>query len=131
MSGSVEQPQVELQGRWHAALTFALFGHVPDGLAETGRLDLAAFLEDLGQRWPGGLQAARAEIARQRSTVRWPHVVPEDLRRGLGPAQFAAAVASISRTLGADPVATKRPGERGLDTEERRLQAEVPPHHVR
>ena len=56
------------------------------------------------------------------------HDVPEDLMRGLGPAQFRAALTELRAALAqprTGPVIASRP----LSTEERRLDADRPPHY--
>ncbi len=56
--------------------------------------------------------------------------VPADLRARLGAAQFAAALAGLRTALDLDrtPRTAPRPG-RPLTADERRLLADVPPHH--
>ena len=59
---------------------------------------------------------------------RGAHPVPADLTKGIGPARFAAVVTALRARLGASGV---RPvlAERAPDAAERRLLADVPPHH--
>ena len=114
--------------RWHAALCYAVLGRIPDGLPEPGGVDLSRLLADLDARWPGGLAAINAELAVRRERREPSPVVPDDLRAGLAPAQFASALAAIRQELQtAAPTRVRAP--RDLDADERRLQAEVPPHH--
>jgi hypothetical protein len=116
--------------RWHAALAYALLGGVPEGLSTPDSLDIARFLRELDALWPGGLPAVRSEVSQQRSEGRWAHRVPPKLMRGLGAAQFSAALAGVRRDLGLDVLTTtRRPAERRLDPDERRLLTDVPPHH--
>jgi hypothetical protein len=115
--------------RWHAALAYALLGRVPNGLREAGRTDLTLLLSDLDHQ-PGGLAAIRFEIANARAAGSWPRRPPSVLTTGLGPAQFAAALAELRRRLGVDDDSVRRVrSSRRLDADEQRLQAEVPPHH--
>lgn len=55
------------------------------------------------------------------------YVVPADLREGIGAAQLAALLTELRARLGrgARPVLA----DRAPDADERRLLAEVPPHH--
>ena len=114
--------------RWHAALAYAVLGQVLDGLPEPARVDPAMLLADLDARWPGGLAAVRAEL-RTRGISRLPvQPLPADLVRDLPPAQLAAALQELQHRLevgSRGQVAT----DRGLDADERRLQADAPPHH--
>lgn len=59
----------------------------------------------------------------------WPHQVPLDWLRECGAARWAALVADLvdRLRLAGDP--TVRSGDRPLTPDERRLLAEVPPHH--
>jgi hypothetical protein len=129
----VSEPAASVAGaeprRWHAALAYALLGRVPEGLSPTDGLDIARFLRELDALWPGGLRAVRSEIGRRRSVGPWPHRVPPELMRGLGAAQFTAALTGVRQELGLDVVTTRRPAERRLDPDERRLLTDVPPHH--
>ena len=122
------QPGPHSSRRWHAALSYALLGRVPEGLADSDPVDVAELLREL-DRLPGGLDLVRAEIARRRPAHPWPHPVPENLMRGLGPAQFASALAAVRSELGVDARARVVSAERTFDPDERRLQADVPPHH--
>ncbi len=122
------QPGRDSLPRWHAALSYALLGRVPETVADSGEVDMAQLLRDL-DRMPGGLAAVRAEIARRGSAQTWPHSVPENLSHGLGAAQFASALATLRRELGVDARARTAGAARSLDADERRLQADVPPHH--
>ncbi|HEY5846084.1 MAG TPA: hypothetical protein VIT42_04750 [Microlunatus sp.] len=115
--------------RWHAALSHAVLGRVLDGLPEPGRVDVVELSRELGHRWPGGLPGLQAEVARQRATGPWPHPVPEELTPALVPAQFGSALAALRNVLRLDEQVGRVPESRALDADERRLQAEVPPHH--
>lgn len=92
--------------------------------------DVAELVNELAHRWPGGLAALRAEVQQMQRAGRWPHPVPTALMAGLGPAQFVAALRELAEQLElargpAVPPAASRP----LSADERRLLADVPPHH--
>jgi hypothetical protein len=71
---------------------------------------------------------ARQVAAAERA---WPHAVPDDLRQGCGPAQLQATVARARELLGLATLEVLPPSRRRrLTADERRLLAEVPPHHV-
>ena len=56
--------------------------------------------------------------------------VPADLRAGLGAAQFAAALSGLRAALDLEPPPRTVPSPgRPLTADERRLLADVPPHH--
>lgn len=71
---------------------------------------------------------ALAELASGRG---WPHIVDPSARRGTSPAQFWAVVKDVRRVLGLETLAVAAPSRRTvLDADERRLLADLPPHHV-
>lgn len=114
-----------LDRRWHAALAYALLGAPVRDLPETGTPKVADLLAELG-----GVETVRVAVVGARAAGSWPHPVPEDLRRGLGAAQFAAVWARLLAELGplttsARPVVT----DRASTSDERRLLADRPPHH--
>lgn len=114
---------------WHAALIFAITGERTADADLQQRPELAAVGAELADR-SGGLPQLRADIgARRAAGEPWPYPIPDDLRQGLGAAQLLAAVAELRRRLQLDepehPVLSDRPP----DAEERRLLADVPPHH--
>ncbi|HEY5786585.1 MAG TPA: hypothetical protein VIT65_17600 [Microlunatus sp.] len=118
---STEEPD----RRWHAALAFALLGAPVRDLPETGTPRVAKLIADLG-----GVETVRTSVVVARASGSWPHTVPEELRRGLGAAQFAAVWARLLAELGplttnARPVVT----DRASTSDERRLLADRPPHH--
>ncbi len=57
------------------------------------------------------------------------HPVPAELMRGIGAAQFVAALAELRRLI--TPPTDRAPvvADRTFTAEERRLLGEVPPHH--
>lgn len=112
---------------WHAALAWALLGAVPDDLPEPGRVDLPALVAEL-ERQCGGPVALRHRVAEQGGAG---HRVPEELMRGLGAAQFTAARRALERLLSPDSdSAATVAADRTLTADERRLLADVPPHHL-
>ena len=119
-----------MTGRWQAAIAYALVGADLDP-AESGRADPEAALAALaGLGWTTErIHAhARAVVAAEQP---WPHPVPEALRRGCGPAQLHAAVARARELLGLVTLEVRTPSRRTqLTADEKRLLAEVPPHHV-
>ncbi|SEQ92106.1 hypothetical protein [Microlunatus flavus] len=94
---------------WHQALAYAVSGERrPElGVQEVPDLDVVAAA--LAGRTVGA------------------HAVPPDLREGIGAAQLAALVTALRARLdaGAHPVLA----DRAPDADERRLLADVPPHH--
>jgi hypothetical protein len=115
--------------RWQAALAYALVGaELP---LEEGRADpdaAVAALTDLGWTAERIGTHAREVVAAEQP---WPHPVPQALRSGCGPAQFHAAVARARELLGLTTLEVRTPSRRtSLNADERRLLAEVPPHHV-
>lgn len=117
--------------RWHAAMGFALTGEVLD-VTEPGKPDVAACvaaLTDLGWTSERLAAHAREEVAAERI---WPHPVPDDLRQGCSPSQLQAALLALRHMVGLDVLITRGPSPaRALNADERRLLADVPPHHVR
>ncbi len=119
-----------MSGRWQAAIAYALVG-AEQAMDETGRADPDATILALsGLGWTPELIAAHARdvIAAEQP---WPHPVPAGLRSGCGPAQLQAAVARTRELLGLVSLDVLPPSRRTrLTADERRLLAEVPPHHV-
>lgn len=116
---------------WHRALAYAITGEQWDGLAEQSAPDLEELAALIEARCPGGLPRLRETVVRRRSAgAPWPYPVPAELRAGLGAAQWLAALTALRRLLGLDPAAA-RPvlSSRAPDADERRLLADVPPHH--
>lgn len=95
---------------WHQALVFAVTGRRRPELGRQAEPDLDVVLAALVDEPRGA------------------HPVPADLREGIGAAQLAAVLAELRARLAAS---TDRPvlAERAPDAAERRLLAEVPPHH--
>ncbi|MFT3860534.1 hypothetical protein [Micropruina sp.] len=105
-----------------AALHFALTGSRYAG----GGGDLPAVLVDEG--WDASALRAHADAVIAANRV-WPHPVPDDLRQRVGSAQLFAAVQRTQRELGLFGQVAAPAAARGLDADERRLMADVPPHH--
>ncbi|MGI3780550.1 MAG: hypothetical protein ACRYG2_07200, partial [Janthinobacterium lividum] len=95
---------------WHQALVFALTG---ERRPELGRQDVP------------DLTAVTAAIS---GSPRAAYAVPADLTDGIGAARLAAVLTELRTRLsatGSRPVLA----ERTPDADERRLLADVPPHH--
>lgn len=117
--------------RWNAALAYAITGLRWDDLAEPAGPELEPVAVEIAQRFPGGIEALRAGIiGHLQRGGQWPYPVPDDLRAGLGAAQWWAALTQLRRRLGVGPQ-PERPvlSERPPDADERRLLQDVPPHH--
>ena len=95
---------------WHQALVYAITGERRPELGRQAEPDLDAVVAVLGD------------------ATRGARPVPADLREGIGPAQLAAVLTELRSRLAA---ASSRPvlAERAPDAAERRLLADVPPHH--
>jgi hypothetical protein len=107
------------QPAWHQALAYAVTGVRFEELGRQARPDLAVVAAFLRARLGGEVELAE---------LRRPHPLPPELAEGLGAAQLAAAVADLRARLveaPARPVAR----DRALTADERRLLADVPPHH--
>lgn len=114
---------------WHQALAFALTARRQPELGLQRRPDPARLLAELVAGTPGGLDGLREQIERLRAGGPWPVAVPADLRRGLGAAQLAAALAELRRLITPiEPVQTT--ADRPLDSTEQALARDVPPHHL-
>jgi hypothetical protein len=111
--------------RWHAALAYALLGPPVRDLVEPGVPKPKMLIDDLG-----GVESVRARVVAARRSGPWPYQVPPTVSEGLGAAQYAAAWTAVLAVLG--PLATTTPpmvADRALTADERRLQADRPPHH--
>jgi len=115
---------------WHRALAFALTGvELPLGVQD--RPDAPQLARDLAAAgWPPPSIAEHAR-ARLAAGEPWPHPIPDALRAGLGAAQLQAALGRVRDDLGLAALEHRRPSRRSvLTADERRLLADVPPHHV-
>ena len=111
--------------RWHAALAYALLGPPVRALSEPGTPQVAELIAELG-----GVEVVRERVRAAQQADPWPYALPDDLRRGLGPAQLTAAWRATVAAVGAEttiarPVVT----DRALTADDRRLLADRPPHH--
>jgi hypothetical protein len=116
---------------WQEALAYAVTGIRWADLDRRAAPDLEDVADTIASRHPGGLPALREEIRARRSAgEEWPHPLPVELLRKFGAAQWLAALTQLRRRLQLDPT-PQRPvvSGRAPDAEERRLLAEVPPHH--
>ena len=101
---------MEDDATWHQALVFALTGQRRPELGRQALPDLGTVVTALGDARPGAYR------------------VPPDLTQGIGAAQLAAVLTELRARLASDgprPVLAERPP----DGDERRLLADVPPHH--
>lgn len=124
-------PAESRSARWHIALALAIAGRRWDDLGRQDAPDPEHLAEQIADRFEGGVDGLRAMIINRRATgLDWPFPVPEDLRAGLGAAQWLAALSAVRHRLGLDrPASTPVLADRPLDAAERRLLADVPPHH--
>lgn len=115
---------------WHRALAFALVG-VDLELAPRPRPDASALAAELvAAGWTPARIAdhARAEVDAERP---WPHPIPDALRAGLSAAQLHAAIGRVRDEFDLAVLDRRPPSARTvLTADERRLMADVPPHHV-
>jgi len=80
--------------------------------------------------WPAARIADHARATLDAGDV-WPHPVAPEVLADYGPARFHAALAELRQQLGVWTTAPQPPSRRAtLTADERRLLAEVPPHHV-
>ena len=117
--------------RWNVALVYAITGERWDDLAESGKPELVQLADEIGRRFSGGVEALQARIiARVQQGESWPYEVPDDLRAGLGAAQWWAALTQLRERLAVGPQ-PDRPvlSDRRPDADEQRLLRDVPPHH--
>ncbi|HEY9291894.1 MAG TPA: hypothetical protein VIP98_11490 [Microlunatus sp.] len=130
MTGSAETGADPAGVCWHQALAYAIIGRRLDGLGTQPVPDLAVVSDAIVSQLPGGLIELREVIREHRAAGEpWPYPVPDDLRQGIGAAQWIAALNALRQRLDLDnperPVLSDRPP----DPDEQRLLREVPPHH--
>ena len=108
-------------------LALALTGEVLEfGDDFHGVEDFLAELAEAG--WPASRVRAHAQ-ARRNEALAWPHPLPPDSLDRFSPAQWYAQLGQVRAALDLD-VARQAPSRRReLTIEEKRLAAEVPPHH--
>lgn len=115
---------------WQSALVFAVVGEVtPEQDGSASGPDLDAIVATLTGRAGGPARIREQIAARHGSGEPWPYPVPAELRAGLGAAQLVAVIAEVRRRLELDPPEHPVLSDRPPDADERRLLAEVPPHH--
>ena len=91
--------------------------------------DIAAWLARRG--WDVERLRRRAGNVRAEGG-RWPAAVGPERREGLGPAQFQALLRQVLLVLGLDHATpVLRDATTPMDATDRRLVAELPPHHGR
>lgn len=107
-----------------AALVYALTGErlvdVPADASPAGALER--------EGWPVTRIRAHAQQRREAGQP-WPHPVSREQRAGVGAAQLAAALAAVMADLGLQGRTRGPAPARPLTQDERRLLADVPPHH--
>ncbi|HOB05336.1 MAG TPA: hypothetical protein PKM36_08725 [Propionibacteriaceae bacterium] len=107
-------------------MAFALVGEeVPVGAVEAGESFLAA-LAAVG--WSADTLQRHADDRRS-AELPWPHPVPVDWLRSYGAARWSAVLADLVSRLQLDVAPTAVRATRPLSPDERRLLADVPPHH--
>jgi hypothetical protein len=116
-------------GPWHQALVYALLGERRPDLGVQDAPDLDRLIDALIRAFGGREALTSAVQTAQRDRSPWPVPLPGDLAAGLGSAQFWAALTHLRDRLAPRPTANP-PQPRALTPEERRLLADVPPHHV-
>lgn len=113
---------------WHRVLALALTGEEV-ALADVDRPDVTAALAELAAvGWTRDRIAAQAAQAHA-SEQPWPHPVQPAARADLGAAAFHAMLADAKRRLDVDQPEVLSVARRPLDADERRLSADLPPHH--
>ncbi|MCL2470287.1 MAG: hypothetical protein FWF25_00890 [Propionibacteriaceae bacterium] len=108
-------------------LGYALTGEemsLPDGDGSAN--SFLAGLEEAG--WPPARVRAHAKAAWDNEQP-WPHPLPEHSLDRIGAAQWYAKLAAVRVVLGLDAVRMPPSRRTTLSAEEKRLVAEVPPHH--
>ncbi len=112
------------------AVAFALTGQrlePPAALASQGPDDLLAALASQGF---DADRLGQLRTGRMADAQPWPCPVPAKLRQGLGAAQLQAIIQTCQQSLGLrQQQARVRNASAPLDRDDRRLLAELPPHH--
>ncbi|MDR0286004.1 MAG: hypothetical protein LBI33_14120 [Propionibacteriaceae bacterium] len=112
--------------QFDSLLAYALTG---EPLALPATWDTAALLAALAAAgWPAERLGSHAR-ARWEVGLPWPHPLPPDSLGGIGAAQWYAGLQAVRTALGLE-VEVRPPSRRtSLTADERRLLADVPPHH--
>ncbi|MCW3158906.1 hypothetical protein [Micropruina sonneratiae] len=106
------------------AVSIALTGG-PDAVA-AGAADVRAGLQGAG--WGSARLGAHADAVVAAGGV-WPHPVPAELRSAVGSARLFAVLQEVQAELGRFGRTAAPAPAHPLTADERRLLAEVPPHH--
>lgn len=115
---------------WLPAVAWALTGEALDLVWSDAPAPEAVVAALEASGWPADRIAEHAR-SRTEAGLPWPHRIPDDLRGGLGAAQLYALLGRVRGLLGLDGLEARGPSSRtALTADERRLLAEVPPHHV-
>lgn len=115
---------------WFVAVGLALTGASLPAPVDAAPVQPAAIAG-----WLAGLGWTPDRLAEHRHACRddnrpWPHPVPVTLLGAGTAARLHALVAEVRGLTGTSGlVATQRPGQRVLTADDRRLLADVPPHH--
>lgn len=119
-----------MDAAWHRALAYALTG-ADLSLGVQDGPDVPQLAEQLAASgWTPQRIAAQARERGERGEA-WPHPIPDALRAGLGAAQLLAALGRARTELGLVGLDQRGPSRRtALTGDERRLLADLPPHHV-
>ena len=108
-------------------LAYALTGEtLPIRDTDGSTTDFLAALEEAG--WPADRVVRAANQAWEQETC-WPHPLPAHSLDSVGPAQWYAALTQVRAELGLDAIQQAPSKRTTLTGDERRLMAEVPPHH--
>jgi hypothetical protein len=106
------------QRAWHQALAYAVTGQRRPELGYQEQPDIAELAGRIRHLVDPDARVVTGRL----------HRVPDDLMRGLGAAQFQAGLTEL-RSLLAESPAGRVVADRPLTAEERRLDADRPPHH--
>lgn len=113
---------------WGAALAWQLTGR-RWGIDPSPRPDVAATLAALEADGWGPETVAAFAAERRAAGHPWPVPLPQDLREATGPATVAAVLAEAKRRWDLDQPVVRPLAARAPDADERRLMADLPPHH--
>jgi len=102
-----------------------------DDPASTSSDDVARLVEWLAANGWDADHLMRHRDETQGAGRRWPHPVPASARGGLGAAQATTLVREVIARLGLDHGVVKVRRQVPAGDDDRRLMAELPPHHGR
>ena len=110
-------------------LAYALTGdEVPIRDTDGTTKDFLAALGEAG--WPPERISRLANQAWEQES-RWPYPLPPHALDDVGPAQWYAALTDVRTVLGLDAIRQAPSKRTVLNEAERRLMADLPPHHGR